>query len=353
MGCNDIQSHDARKYGRRAMGDALTANEQDLVRVCATSLLEIVPPFAVDMARHIHEEVPELGGVGDATALEATRISCEANVREMFTMLRAGLSASAQETPTDALDYARLMRRRGVGLDALLVAYEYGLAMFQPVVVQEFERRIEDKSRLEPVLDSVRGFAFSYIARVGDRLTAEYGRPRTGWMPAPTDPIWTNDKSVKAGEQFLASQGTRSDPDRALSAAYMHAEEIVDRFCTLIEEASGNARLSERLALAKTTVRISLLDEEGLATTLLLDRDPIEVTDGNTPGEVEIGISSGDLERVFSRDFHLAMAIARGRVTATGPVRQFLRVIPIICSLGAPPLDYDDDEEPAVAMETR
>ena len=333
------------------MTDRLSADEHELVRVCSTSLLEIVPAFAVDMARHIHEQVPELGGVGDTTALEATRKSCEANVREILSMLRAALPVTAQETPADALDYARLMRRRGVGLGALLRAYEYGLAMFQPVVVREFERRIEDRSRLDIVLESVSGFAFAYITRVGDRLTVEYGGVKNDWLSKPDDPIWSNDKSVAAAEQFIASQSARTEPDRALSAAYLHSEEVLDRFCTVIEEASHDEVLSERLALAKTTVRITLVDEDGLAATLLLDRTPIEVAEGNTPGEVEIAISSADLERVFSRDFHLAMAIARGRVRATGPVRQFLRVIPIICNLGAPPLDYENEQEPAIDME--
>jgi hypothetical protein len=333
------------------MTAGLSADEQELVRVCSTSLLEIVPEFAVDMARHIHEQVPELGGVSDTTALEATRKSCEANLREIFSMLRAALPASAQETPADALDYARLMRRRGVGLGALLRAYTFGLAMLQPVVVREFERRIEDRSRLDAVLDSVRGFAFAYISRVGDRLTVEYGSAKYDWMAKPDDPTWVNPESVKAGEAFIESQSSRTEPDRALSAAYLHSEEVLDRFCTLIEEASHDERLSTRLALAKTTVRITLVDEDGLAATLLLDRTPVEVVDGNTPAEVEIAISSADLDRIFSRDFHLAMAIARGRVRATGPVRQFLRVIPIICNLGAPPLHSDNGQDPASEME--
>jgi hypothetical protein len=34
--------------------------ESDLIRQCATNLLEPVPDLAVAMARHIHEHVPEL-----------------------------------------------------------------------------------------------------------------------------------------------------------------------------------------------------------------------------------------------------------------------------------------------------
>src|SRR5439155_26102248 len=153
---------------------ALSADEYELVRASVTGLLEVVPQFTAVMARHLHEEIPALGGVDDDDAVEATRRSCEANMREMFSMLRAGLPASAHETPADALDYARFMRRRGVGLAAVLRAYEIALVMFQPVVAAEFERHVRERSRVDAILAAVSRFVVAYLERVTGRLAAEY-----------------------------------------------------------------------------------------------------------------------------------------------------------------------------------
>src|SRR5437867_5205820 len=121
-----------------AVDHRLAPHDEELLRLCATNLLEIVPELGVAMARHIHTQLPELGGLDDAPALDATRRSCEGNMREMFIMLRAGLPATAHETPSDALEYVRFMRARGVGLAAVLRAYQLGVSMFQPIVAQAF-----------------------------------------------------------------------------------------------------------------------------------------------------------------------------------------------------------------------
>ena len=61
----------------------LSPEDEELVRLCATSLLEIVSPLAGAMAQHIHQQLPEIGAIDDEPAVEATRASCEANVREI------------------------------------------------------------------------------------------------------------------------------------------------------------------------------------------------------------------------------------------------------------------------------
>ena len=307
---------------------ALSADEYELVRASVTGLLEVVPQFAAVMARHLHEEIPALGGVDDDDAVEATRRSCEANMREMFSMLRAGLPASAHETPADALEYARFMRRRGVGLAAVLRAYEIALVMFQPVVAAEFERHVRERSRVDAILAAVSRFVVAYLERVTGRLAAEYDSPRQKWLPDADDAVWRRPATGNAAEAFVAehiARPDRADPTAPLSGAYAHAERVLDEFCKVFEEAARDNRMSESLALADTTVRITLADEDTLGITLLLDRTPVEL-DGDADGEVQIAISSADLERVWSEDFNLAMAIARGRVRARGPVRQFLRV---------------------------
>src|SRR5207244_7117096 len=158
---------------------------------------------AVPAARQ-HEESRALGGVDDDDAVEATRRSCEANMREMFSMLRAGLPASAHETPADALDYARFMRRRGVGLAAVLRAYEIALVMFQPVVAAEFERHVRERSRVDAILAAVSRFVVAYLERVTGHLAAEYDSPRQKWLPDADDAVWRRPATGTASAAFVA-----------------------------------------------------------------------------------------------------------------------------------------------------
>ena len=97
-----------------------------------------------------------------------------------------------------------------------------------------------------------------------------------------------------------------------------------------MEVAAADSDLSSVLTRAGTTIRIELADDPDLSVTLLLDRDPIEVTHAEVGADVELAIVSVDLARLYSPDFHLAMAITRGRVGYAGPVRKFLQVTPVV-----------------------
>jgi phospholipid/cholesterol/gamma-HCH transport system ATP-binding protein len=145
------------------------------------------------------------------------------------------------------------------------------------------------------------------------------------------------------------------DPSkRATSEARTQAERSLRRFSDAIEAASEDEHIAQRLGLAGTTIRIELADEPDLAITLALEEATVDVGPGSRPTEVEMVLSSVDLERLWSGDFNLAMAIARGRVRTNGPVRKFLRVMPIVRQLkpaeaarsnggnGASPSDRDE-----------
>jgi phospholipid/cholesterol/gamma-HCH transport system ATP-binding protein len=313
----------------------LSPHDEEVLKLSATNLLEIVPELGVAMARHLHEAGPELGD--DEEALEATRLSCVANMREMCVMLRAGLPATAHETPTDALEYVRFMRGRGVGLAAVLRAYQRGVSMFGPVAAHEFERRADDTSQLQRMLDTVNAFVFIYIDRVTERLGVEYGgNGGSEHRAGPDDPVWSNPKSLEAARAFLAEVAARPPQEgAAVSHARGEAERVLRRFRTAVEDASRDPRLTERLSQADTTVRIELADEPDLALTLLLEPPSIDAVSGEHPAEVDMSLSSMDLERMWSGDFNLSMAIARGRVEVSGPVRKFLRVMPIIRRLSS------------------
>jgi phospholipid/cholesterol/gamma-HCH transport system ATP-binding protein len=313
--------------------DRTSSRDEELIRLCATNLLELVPDLGVAMARHIHEQIPGLGGLEDRTALDATRRSCAANMREICIMLRAGLPATAHETPSDALDYVRFMRARGVGYASVLKAYQLGVSMFQGVAAPEFQRCAEDTSSLQRSLDAVRAFVWVYIDRVTERLGEEYGTVREQ-RPDADDPVWSNPSSTEAARAFCQDQAVRAPDQRhGVTDARSQAARSLERFRAAIEDAALDEHVARRLGQADTTLRIELADEPDLAITLGLQPAQIEVGSGNVPAEVEIVISSVDLERLWSTDFHLAMAIARGRVVVDGPVRKFLRVMPIVRQL--------------------
>ena len=333
----------------------LAPRDEEILKLCATNLLETVPRLGVAVALHIHEQLPELGGLDDAEVVEATRRSCAANLREVFVMLRAGLPATAHETPTDALEYVRFMRGRGVGLDSVLRCYQHGASMFLAVVASEFEGAADDASALQRMTDAVAAFVFVYVDRVTERLAVEYGTGRGEDRPGPDDPVWRDPVAIAAAERFVAEHASRhAGADGAVPHARREAERVLERFRDAIGEASRDERLTRRLTRADTTVRVELADEPDLAVTLMLEGPRIELGGGDHPAEVRLSLSSVDLERIWSGDFNLSMAIARGRVEATGPVRKFLRVMPIIRRL-SPGDDEPDGRDGAAgpAVEPR
>jgi hypothetical protein len=313
-------------------------SEALLVRGLSTLMLDVVEPFSVAMARHIHEHVGALGGLENAATVESTRAAAEANMREVLSTLRAGLPASAHETPVEALEHARFLQSRGVGLGSVIELYQYGLAMFRAVVVLELLERVPDEAARAAIASALDGYVFAYIARVSNRLVTEYGLTEGGWYPDAADPVFANPETLDAARRFrderIADGAWVPDsPER--SQARDNAERALRSFAATVEEAARNPELSHRVSLAATTVGVTLADEPDLSLTLLLDRDPVAIADGGVEADAAIWIASVDLNRLWSHDFYLAMAIAKGRVRMAGPVRRLLRVIPIMRVMAA------------------
>jgi hypothetical protein len=175
------------------------------------------------------------------------------------------------------------------------------------------------------------------------------GSGRDGWVSDPDDPIWHDPEAAAAVQAFIDQRAAeRGQDSTAGGAAREYTGAALDRFSAAMRAAARDERLSQVLARAKTTVRIELADEPDLCVTLLLDRDPVEVVDGHHPAEIEISIVSVDLARLYSPDFHLAMAIARGRVGYTGLVRKFLQVTPVVRHASLPKL-LSKSADPAIS----
>src|SRR5439155_18438468 len=134
-----------------------------------------------------------------------------------------------------------------------------------------------------------------YVDQITRRCAAEYGTEREGWISDPDDPIWHDSEAIAAVQEFIRQRSAKDIAIRDDSAARAYTEGALERFCSAMQAAARDPRLSRVLARAGTTVRIELADDPGLSVTLLLDRDPIEVVDSDGPAEVEVSIVSVDL----------------------------------------------------------
>lgn len=97
-------------------------------------------------------------------------------------------------------------------------------------------------------------------------------------------------------------------------------------------EGANESRLAERLVLAQTVVHIHFTDNVGV--TLDLTKTPI-TAEPEIVGSSEVqmyGTPEIFLE-IIRREKQMAMAITRGEVAYEGPVRKFLRIVPILRSL--------------------
>lgn len=91
-------------------------------------------------------------------------------------------------------------------------------------------------------------------------------------------------------------------------------------------------RLGERLALAQTTVHIHYSDDAGV--TLDLTKAPIHAEPQIVgTAEVELYGTPELFIDMVDRKTQMAMAITRGELAYEGPVRKFLRIVPIMRSL--------------------
>lgn len=109
------------------------------------------------------------------------------------------------------------------------------------------------------------------------------------------------------------------------------AQHMADLTADFFLQASHDEHLGDRLSLADTTVHIHFTDTVGV--TLRLDRQPVEAEPRiEGQAEVELWGTPDNFVRYARGEKHLAMGIMRGEVEYAGPVRKFLRIMPILRS---------------------
>jgi hypothetical protein len=322
---NTMDNPNAGAFGR------LSPADQQLVRGMAALLIDVIPSFSVAAAEHLQQQLPELPT--DAETVASTRATAAGNPREVLSMLRSGLPLTAHETPAEALAHARYLQARGIGLSTVIGVYKYGYAMFRQVVGTELAARAEDPDQMARIGQAADEYMFAYVGQATTRLAAEYGVVDGGWYPSADDEVLTNPASIAAAgrlreEQIARGTWLAATPEQ--SHARQETERMLEDFALTIESGVREHGLSDRLKLADTTINITLADEPDLSVTILLDRSPIEVVDGVVDAEARMWIASVDLTRIWSPDFYLAMAITKGRLRVEGPVRKFLRIVPVL-----------------------
>ncbi len=305
----------------------------------ATLLMDVLPAFGVAVTSFLYNQLPELPR--DEGLVRALEAHAEADAREVLTTLRAGMDPSAHETPVEALSHARYLRQRGVGLQTLISVYQLGFATFREMVAFELRGRATGAGQLARISAAADAYSFPFVGTTMKSLAYEFDSFDGGWTPTAGDPVLRNSRCVHCAHQLREEQLARgswlpSCPEQ--SKAREDAERVLDEFMDTLATGVRDKGLNDRLALARTTITITLADEPDLSTTLILDRSPVEIVDGERDGEARIWIASVDLERIWSRDFHLPMAIAKGRVRIAGPVRKFLQIVPILRTVASSPI---------------
>jgi hypothetical protein len=96
--------------------------------------------------------------------------------------------------------------------------------------------------------------------------------------------------------------------------------------------ASGDARLV-RLSAAETSVSFRTRNAPDASVTILLDRHPPVLTDGDEPAEITIELTAAQARRLARGALLLPNALIGGEVAYTGPVRKYLAVDPVLRSL--------------------
>ncbi|MGE4424836.1 MAG: SCP2 sterol-binding domain-containing protein [Solirubrobacteraceae bacterium] len=117
-----------------------------------------------------------------------------------------------------------------------------------------------------------------------------------------------------------------------------HAAGAWRRVLELWDKAAEDEAARRLLGRVGRTVRLSSSDLQDASIVIRLQGDIELIEDRAEPADIELTMGTADLERHADGTLRVAMAIAAGRATFTGPVREFLRVIPIVHAIANPPV---------------
>jgi hypothetical protein len=297
----------------------MATTDLTLTDVVTIQLLDSLGHLCDAALDDIRRHVPELEHA-DPSATAAIRRGLGQSYAELCGLLRSGCPVAATP-PVGAVENAVSLRESGLGWPAAEAALRTSLQLF---------------GRAASALDG------NVMLPELDALLADY------WVEHVTT-LADGYQSVRAHEHVALDRGLPEPPGAPAIDAYVagrsfdsrmaarvsaHSEAVMEEFCEALEVACAEERVAAKLASAGTSVTIVLADQDDVRATLMLDGDTVEIARGTALAAAsEIRITTPDLERLFSEEFHLAMAMARGRLAWSGPVRKFLRVAPVISNI--------------------
>jgi hypothetical protein len=151
-------------------------------------------------------------------------------------------------------------------------------------------------------------------------------------------------------EDPAAPGGSRQAP--APAAERKDHRDVWEALIDVFEQAAGEPKVAEPIGKIEHDVLISSQDVPGSGVLLVCRDGRIEVRDaegGSTPdATIEMAMQTPDIEKLTAGDLRTAMAIADGRATYSGPVRQFLRVLPLVQAMVNPPDAMGTNSQDAV-----
>jgi DNA-binding PucR family transcriptional regulator len=216
------------------------------VRALAGQMARDLDSLATEMYDFIAARVPEARLDDEVAGL--TLASCKSNIEAVLSMIHHGISARATEAPVAALEHARQMAARGVGIDATLRFYRLGLAYLFERWNTALVDAVPDHDRLMLSLRETSAFVFTYIdtvsSRVSAELLAERERRQRRAAVVRADVV----RAILAGEPVDQAAAERSlghplaAPQLAFVCWTQHDPAALERSATAVAQAMGTGR---------------------------------------------------------------------------------------------------------------
>ena len=113
---------------------------------------------------------------------------------------------------------------------------------------------------------------------------------------------------------------------------FSDGEEVYRYIGGLLTGVIGEEKLGAQLKQADTTVQFRYRDPEAVITFQLIDGEDVRVDLGDSDLEPEIVMTAdADVAHLFWLGrVNVTVALARGQMTATGPVAKILKLVPLI-----------------------
>jgi hypothetical protein len=113
-------------------------------------------------------------------------------------------------------------------------------------------------------------------------------------------------------------------------AVFEDAQDVYDTLGQLFVRLSEDADLYARFEAADTVVRYEYTDPDATITVCLRDDDhTVDFGESEIEPEVTMRMSADTGHRFWLGGVNVTVALARGDITATGPVAKILKLVPL------------------------